>query len=101
MLSYLNHCSVIVTMATDHTHHVVGEEVMGEGVRGGGGEEGRLVHFHRLLAEHGASYSGRSYRERGRQASITCHQTINVIWSSCIQRNCDLNSNLKFKIQKF
>ena len=28
ILSYFNHCSVVVVMATDHTHHVIGEEVM-------------------------------------------------------------------------
>lgn len=68
---YLNHGGVVVGMATDHAHHVVCEEVMGEGVRGGGGEEGRLIHLHQLLIEHSTSYSGRSLGMRRGVAYIT------------------------------
>jgi hypothetical protein len=58
---HLYHCSVVVSMATDHAHHVVCEEVMGERVRGGGWEEGRLIHFHCLLTEYVPSYSRRGH----------------------------------------
>ena len=34
--SYLDHGCVVITMAKDHTHHLICEEVMREGVRGGG-----------------------------------------------------------------
>ena len=50
-LTNLNHGCVVVAMAMDHAHHVVCEEVMCEGVRGGGWEEGRLVHFQQLVTE--------------------------------------------------
>jgi hypothetical protein len=58
---HLDHVCVVVVMATDHAHHVVCEEVMGERVRGGGWEEGRLIHFHCLLTEYVPSYSRRGH----------------------------------------
>ena len=58
-------------MATDHAHHVVCEEVMSEGVRGGGGEERRLIHLHNTFAEYGTSFSGWSHRMRVGVVNIT------------------------------
>ena len=62
-------------MATDHANHVVSEEVMWEGVRGGGGEEGRLVHLNKLLTECSCRRPGEgggwSQWTRGGGANIT------------------------------
>ena len=64
MYMHLYHGGVFIVMSPDHAHQVVGEEVMGEGVRGGRGEEGRLVNLHQPLAELHLSLRGWSWHVR-------------------------------------